>query len=112
MNLHDATKSIEEKLYKYFELLVEWNNRFNMTSILEEKENNKEEKKGGTFTSLFSRNKKNDTYNQKESFFNSTDEKSSQTKDHPQLKPDTNNTPHSTATESQEQKSKDRKEQR
>lgn len=68
---------------------------------------NKEEKKGGTFTSLFSRNKKNDTYNQKESFFNSTDEKSSQTKDNPQSKPDTNNTPHSTATESQEQKSKD-----
>lgn len=34
----EITEEIYSKLYKYFELLVEWNNRFNMTSILEEKE--------------------------------------------------------------------------
>jgi 16S rRNA (guanine527-N7)-methyltransferase len=34
----EITEEIYSKLYKYFELLVEWNNKFNMTSILEEKE--------------------------------------------------------------------------
>ena len=34
----EITEEIYSKLYKYFELLVEWNSRFNMTSILEEKE--------------------------------------------------------------------------
>lgn len=32
----DITEEIYQKLYIYFEMLVEWNNKFNLTSILEE----------------------------------------------------------------------------
>jgi len=34
----DITEEIYQKLYIYFEMLVEWNNKFNLTSILEEKD--------------------------------------------------------------------------
>ncbi len=34
----DITNEIYNKLYFYFESLVEWNNKFNMTTILEEKD--------------------------------------------------------------------------
>lgn len=34
----EITENIYSKLYTYFKLLVEWNNKFNMTTILEEKD--------------------------------------------------------------------------
>ena len=34
----DITEDIYNKLYSYFKSLVEWNNKFNMTTIIEEKD--------------------------------------------------------------------------
>ncbi len=34
----DINEELYSKLYRYYELLVEWNSKFNMTSILEEKD--------------------------------------------------------------------------